>query len=197
MNRSEELIACLEGEIAARDARIAELEAAQDEVFLRLTNAWITDSGSQMPWGKMIEMTAIITKMPDAERDRLLMLDFPDVLADRDQLRAELAALREQVPVADCYQKGALAEHTNYIRRRTTVEAVEYMWAKGWRIYTAPVTKHAAMPDGYKLVPVEPTPAMIQAGINTDLSETTEEADDYRNVYAAMLAAAPAPGDSQ
>jgi hypothetical protein len=84
--------------------------------------------------------------MASIERKHKLMNEDA---AEIDLLRAELAALREQVP------------------------------------------------EGYKLLPVDPTPEMIMAGINTDLSETTEEADDYRNVYAAMIAAAPAPGDSQ
>lgn len=50
--------------------------------------------------------------------------------------------------------------------------------------------------SGFKWVPVEPTEAMLQAGINTPCAltgdDSVDEPQDYRNVYAAMLAAAPA-----
>jgi len=63
MNRSEELIECLEGEIVKRDARIAELEAAK----LRLEDG--------MP--RVLE-------------------DFYQCRQERDQLRAELAAIKDK-----------------------------------------------------------------------------------------------------
>ena len=43
------------------------------------------------------------------------------------------------------------------------------------------------VPDGYVLVPAEPTAAMLEAGYFTDHAAN-------RGVYKAMLAAAPAPG---
>ena len=42
---------------------------------------------------------------------------------------------------------------------------------------------------GYKLVPLTPTPAMVEAGINTRCGD--DEHQDYRDVYAAMIGAAP------
>jgi hypothetical protein len=41
---------------------------------------------------------------------------------------------------------------------------------------------------GYKLVPLMPTPAMVQAGIDTRCGD--DEHQDYRDVYAAMVGAA-------
>ena len=42
---------------------------------------------------------------------------------------------------------------------------------------------------GYKLVPLTPTPAMVQAGIDTPCGD--DEHQDYRDVYASMIGAAP------
>lgn len=46
--------------------------------------------------------------------------------------------------------------------------------------------------DGWVLVPLEPTAEMLQAGQDTPVSESDEDApEDYKAVYRAMLAAAP------
>lgn len=51
------------------------------------------------------------------------------------------------------------------------------------------------VPQGWKLVPVEPTLAMIRAGRDTPLAGEADDdsPEDYRGVYRAMLAAAPQP----
>lgn len=41
----------------------------------RLITAWCNAHGKQIPWAKAIEITAIVTKMPEEERLRLLALD--------------------------------------------------------------------------------------------------------------------------
>jgi hypothetical protein len=41
----------------------------------RLIDAWIAEHGKQIPWVKAVEITAIVTKMPEAERLRLLNLE--------------------------------------------------------------------------------------------------------------------------
>ena len=67
------------------------------------------------------------------------------------------------------------------------------------RIVDALPAPKQAEPTGYKLVPVEPTPEMINAGricpMPTD-SEWDEE-EDYSAVYRAMLAAAPTPPEAK
>lgn len=109
------------------------------------------------------------------------------VAIDREELErlradsAELARLKE--PVAWEYQKAALAEHSNWIRNRTTDQAVEYLWKKGWRIAPEPT------PEGFVLVPVEPTEAMLDAGA-CHVYEPTHRGD-CEHVWTAMLAAAP------
>jgi hypothetical protein len=41
----------------------------------RLITAWCNAHGKQIPWAKAIEITAIVTKMPEDEKARLLALD--------------------------------------------------------------------------------------------------------------------------
>jgi len=49
----------------------------------------------------------------------------------------------------------------------------------------------------WKLVPVDPTPEMVVAGIDTPVIVTEDDKidqhDDYKRVYASMLEAAPQP----
>lgn len=47
-------------------------------------------------------------------------------------------------------------------------------------------------PDGWKLVPIEPTPEMLNASRHSTSKAKTIEACD-RAVYAAMIDAAPTP----
>jgi hypothetical protein len=56
----------------------------------------------------------------------------------------------------------------------------------GTKLYTS---QPAPVSEGYKLVPLRPTPAMVEAGINTLCGD--DEHQDYRDVYAAMIGAAP------
>lgn len=52
-----------------------------------------------------------------------------------------------------------------------------------------------AVPGGWRLVPVEPTPEMLQAGADEPLAGDHDDdaPEDYRAVFKAMLAAAPQP----
>lgn len=57
------------------------------------------------------------------------------------------------------------------------------------KLYLSP-----AIPEGMALVPIEPTTAMIYAGINTPVTDTGDEIadrpDDYRAVWKSMISAA-------
>ncbi|MGY2441381.1 hypothetical protein [Pseudomonas sp. SDO52101_S400] len=56
------------------------------------------------------------------------------------------------------------------------------------KVKDAPV---AVVPDGWKLVPVEPTTAMIEAAINTPVEDTgddeVDQSQDYKNMWCSML----------
>lgn len=91
-----------------------------------------------------------------------------------------------------------------------TVDAVETelgMGAGGWDMVgpenliaavlkcAAACTAPAAQPDieGWKLVPIEPTPEMLQADWNVTLSDAHTETGVAECAWAAMLAASPTP----
>lgn len=58
----------------------------------------------------------------------------------------------------------------------------------------ADALRAAVAPDSWVLAPLEPTAEMLQAGQDTPVSESDEDApEDYKAVYRAMLAAAPQP----
>ena len=44
----------------------------------KLIDAWVSDKGKRIPWAKAIQIVAIVTKQPDAERDRLLRMGEDD-----------------------------------------------------------------------------------------------------------------------
>lgn len=58
----------------AREAALLEELSDHDSATL-LINAWVDTHGKQIPWDKAIEIIAVATKMPDAEKARLLCLD--------------------------------------------------------------------------------------------------------------------------
>lgn len=66
------------------------------------------------------------------------------------------------------------------------------------RLQEALAGNSPVIPDGYALVPVEPTDEMIVAAMDSD-DVTYNESDDtvfyvhHREIYKAMLAAAPKP----
>ena len=74
-----------ESELAALREELANHDSAS-----LLMNAWVTEHKSQMPWDKAIEMIAVVTKMPDAEKQRLLCLD------DQYELTQQLLTAAEQ-----------------------------------------------------------------------------------------------------
>lgn len=56
-------------------ARVAELEA--EHKVNGLIRAWCDLHNRPIPWAKAVEIVAVIHKMPDAEKARLLSLDDP------------------------------------------------------------------------------------------------------------------------
>lgn len=66
---------------------------------------------------------------------------------------------------------------------------------RGWQARAALASAPVAVPDGWKLVPIEPTPEMEDAGINVPFGQ--DDSPPPATVYAAMIGAAPdAPVDS-
>lgn len=73
---------------------------------------------------------------------------------------------------------------------------------KGTKLYAAPVAQ-PVVPEGWKLVPVEPTTDMVEAGIKAiknapDLvGVVTEFTSEAYDCYRAMLAVAPSPAQDK
>ena len=175
-------IACLEGEIAKRDEELAACRVAVEncDVF-----------------------RARIAELERAEKNDAIA--YKAVLERQDELRAELAATKAQgVVMPDtedfcfCGKHVSLqmisggASNHGYLGSVTLLidgEYVEYT-----RLNAAPV-QQVSVPDGWKLVPVEPTPKMIDATWYHEIDMSCGiESQGARNkrIYEAMLAAAPA-----
>jgi len=157
-------------------------------------------------------------------------------LAEINQLRAELAAIKSQEPVAWMLnnEKGRIEEILPYMPCASDMQPY---WPEPLQLYAAPVAKQVVMPgrkdmtrgfdaqrtfamgwnayadeynrlnaaghiehvramvvpDGWQLVPVDPTEDMQAAG----QASGKNCAFSYAACYRAMLAAAPAQGDSK
>lgn len=57
-------------------------------------------------------------------------------------------------------------------------------------------TPFARVQEGYALVPIEPTTAMVDAGMTVDIAQYESHFDETWAIYQAMIAAAPTQGDS-
>ena len=85
------------------------------------------------------------------------------------------------------------AGHTGIRIRGYSVERVKALLDRIASL-EAQLSQAQAVPDGWKLVPVEPTEEMLPAGRDTPLSGLEEDApDDYKAVFKSMLSAAPPP----
>jgi hypothetical protein len=121
-----------------------------------------------------------------AQRDELRNR-FTTLETENAQLRAELAALREHEPVA------WIVEHDDYPTEVELINELDHApeiigqeEAKGWRftpLYAAP---QPAIPEGFVLVPVEPTDEMIDAGADAINFYRV----DVMRAYTAMVLAA-------
>jgi hypothetical protein len=99
------------------------------------------------------------------------LMEYDALVAERDQFKADNERL-----------KGGQGEPVALYPRCTILKECNTS-ASGYSLQPTPVS------EGYKLVPLRPTPAMVEAGINTLCGD--DEHQDYRDVYAAMIGAAP------
>ncbi|MNY28834.1 hypothetical protein D3C86_1628360 [compost metagenome] len=70
-----ELVSRIDYDAAQSQLAALREELANHDSASLLMNAWVAEHKSQMPWDKAIELIAVVTKMPDAEKQRLLCLD--------------------------------------------------------------------------------------------------------------------------
>lgn len=120
--------------------------------------------------------------------------DFIEVREQSDRIadirEAVLAVLRTQEPAAWLVTGSRVLMDVAMTSAQAADRRISERGGDGSRkapLYAAPVPPaESAVPDGWKLVPVEPTPEMVQAGWE-------EHEGSVEGVYLAMLAAAPKP----
>ena len=139
---------------------------------------------------ELAELQADIARLT-AENERLRQLPTRNALIkERDKLKDEIERLKggQGEPVMKLEAERLWEGDGEY-----SVSFVKSGWLDQCRktggtffLYTS---QPAPVSVGYKLVPLTPTAAMVEAGINTLCGD--DEHQDYRDVYTAMIGAAP------
>lgn len=101
-------------------------------------------------------------------------------------LKLESAALPSAAPIAPIEEREAVMELEIASLRRRAEQAEEQLAAA----LAAP-----ALPEGHAIVPIEPTPEMLEAAMPAYSSNPRASTNSARSVYSRMLAAAPIPAD--
>lgn len=100
-----------------------------------------------------------------------------------EALRTAIEEMEQEEPVGEVRD---FKYSTVFLYKMNTGEKQHYL-PVGAKLYTHPAT----IPEGWQLVPVEPTEEMLVAGYETEMFP---EDRTPREIYNAMLAAAPKPG---
>lgn len=154
MNKSEQLIACLEGEIAKRDARIMELEAGADSLRLSrdyhheheidYRRRWSEVSADLEAASSMLVATskAGIQLRAELSAAKETISRYETTAENCDLLRAELAAIKAQEPVAWRYKERADDQRSAwlYVKKRMHIPGGHKFEA----LYAAPVSEAKA-----------------------------------------------------
>ncbi|MBG4148148.1 hypothetical protein GHV55_10695 [Pseudomonas aeruginosa] len=120
-----------------------------------------------------------------AEQAEQRLADWDEMRKERDAALARVAELERQEPVA-------LANRGNQGFWVEWTEAAAGLYGSGIKLYAAPVAQaQHSVPEGWKLVPVDPTEDLLEAIHNGGYVGDDRE---LRQFYQAILDAAPAPG---
>lgn len=122
----------------------------------------------------------------------------PQASAAQSAPAGEREAFEDKYPTA----KSLVFEGGKYVKRHESrwqsdaCEAINNMWRDFQAGAAWQRTQSAGVPDGWRLVPVEPTPEMVEAALRSE-----DASFDSRSIvvtdYRAMLAAAPAQPAAQ
>jgi len=128
-------------------------------------------------------MTKSLTELIEQIGGRDVLINIAELSAYGNRQKALMArallAVLDEKPVGEFYEY----DPGDWYQRSPGDRGVK-KWTPLYKVQPAP-----SAPDGWKLVPVEPTAKMMVAG--TLVSEFQE---DPAGMYRAMIAAAPAPG---
>ena len=194
-SRADELIACLEGEIAKRDETIARLvpplnRAVQANYDLReelaacrvavencdLFRARIAELEARIVW---LECEAQVNAAPVSEAKAQAV-----VMPEQDGSDAQIAFWAG-------FEFAVCGLHNGNIRAAWN----DFKGSEQFKRLNAAPVQQVSVPDGWRLVPVEPTPKMIDATWYHEIDMSCGiESQGARNkrIYEAMLNAAPA-----
>ena len=131
----------------------------------------------------------------DEERIADLMADLNRVGHEIDALRAKITEMEKQEPVAWMHET----------RRDSDVvtDAVKHVWGKvavgSMAAYSIPLyalpgaqtQPTPSIPEGWKLVPIEPTEDMLRAMTDPFIAINGDNRKAFEIAYTAMLSAAP------
>lgn len=127
------------------------------------------------------------------------MADQPEALRLADALERQIqqADAEDDVILVPRWFVEQAAEELRCLHKESAaLESDLELAAAGLRLAQATI-KSLRVPEGWQLVPVEPTPEMLDEGAThcgDGMLGSKEEAD---NVYRAMLAAAPKVGETK
>lgn len=169
--------------------------------------------------GKCLSGLAEMAAALESQRDAL-KAELAHMIKLKDELCTELEEARKQEPVgviarADYQTIDALLDPETPLRmavNETYPRSIQGL-PEGSRLYAKPVpaqsspvaisktettTPAVAVPDGWKLVPIDPTTEMLDTdeivgGSCHSCTPWTASYDDARRIYGAMLSAAPTP----
>ena len=128
------------------------------------------------------------------------LVDDMNLLRDNNTaLRAKIAEMGQQEPIAKVHihQTGGNAGISWSARPINDFDSLPLL-RDGDKLYLAPGAQPApSIPEGWKLVPIEPTPSMKTAGLGVEVYQDSPPSTDSLTwaeaaaIYAAMIAAAP------
>ena len=121
---------------SAQSAGVQE-ETPPEILASRLIDAWVADKG-KIPWAKAVQIVTIVTKQPDAERDRLLKMGDDDKGICEMCGRSDYAAASAKAQWISDEDAITIVECRNALVKKDTPEAYH-------QLYTL-VGRHAATP---------------------------------------------------
>lgn len=173
------------------DAAVDERDAARE--VLRHIRYHANRHELDRTWLKVADDVLGTFRAP--RRDAVVLAEVHDVvIAERDRLRAKLAGIEGQEPVAYLTDDGKMLIFADQVEHAGAMHP----------LYARPVP---AIPDGWRLVPVEPTPEMLTAAARASMQHLIDCINDparaaevgseemckrtHGERYKSMLAAAP------
>ena len=174
---------------AANPAAISKLLDRLEAAESALSNLGVTPEEAKEG---LARHKATLARLEAAEKERELLRarnDFADeaighITQERDALRAKVAEMEQQEP--ECEVVGQVRNVLYEVR------TLKYDLPAGAKLYALPGAQPApSVPDGWQLVPIEPTIHMCIQGDNSRAN--IDDCTRTPAIYRAMLAAAPKP----